>query len=150
MQEIERRFLVKGSPPIEGTGIYMLQGYIHPKKPQVRIRITSTECTLTIKYKTETIGIRDEYEQIIGFEMANELYKKCEYKLQKWRYKIPIMGTLLKWEIDVYPEIHNNLIIAEIELPDIDYDLGELPSWIGKEITGENRYSNISIAGYRK
>lgn len=152
MKEIERKYLVVGQPPIKGiNSVYYMQGYLHTEGPQVRVRISSNLIhTLTIKYKTNTPGIRDEFEQVIPHEMAADLYNRCKYKIRKWRFTIPIPETTLFWEIDKYDSPHNGLMTAEVELPNIDYDLGQLPIWIGKEITGKSKYSNLTLAGYTK
>ena len=49
------------------------------------------------------------------------------------------------WEIDEFLGNNEGLIIAEIELDSLDFNF-TLPSWIGKEITGEIAYLNSSLA----
>lgn len=53
----------------------------------------------------------------------------------------------LCWEIDMFGGDNNGLIIAEIELPSIDYDL-QLPYWIGKEVTDLKLVSNHNLTKY--
>ena len=62
--------------------------------------------------------------------------------LQKVRHYVPHAG--LTWEIDVYDGILKGVEIAEVELDREDRVL-ELPDWVGKEITGNSRYSKISM-----
>ena len=49
------------------------------------------------------------------------------------------------WEIDIFKGKLEGLIIAEIELKSEDEEIGS-PSWCGKEITDDHRYSNASLA----
>ena len=63
--------------------------------------------------------------------------------VEKIRYELPWGG--LTWEIDVFSKENAGLVIAEIELPDELYQI-ELPSWIGKEVTGQSQYYNGSLA----
>lgn len=55
-----------------------------------------------------------------------------------------------KWEIDNFDDavrysVGFDHLIAEIELPDRDTTV-ILPPWIGAEITGDKRYSNVQMA----
>ena len=45
------------------------------------------------------------------------------------------------WEIDVFSGDNLGLIIAEVELKDVDQPI-ELPSWIGREVTAQPQYYN--------
>jgi adenylate cyclase len=45
--------------------------------------------------------------------------------------------------------VHNGLIIAEVEL-DTEDQLVQLPEWLGKEITGDNSWSNWSLSQMTK
>ena len=48
------------------------------------------------------------------------------------------------WEINVYEGILEGIVIAEVELDREDRQL-ELPSWVGEEVTGDERYSKASM-----
>lgn len=148
MIECERKFLISSSPPIEKIiPKFFRQGYLVAKSPQVRIRIIdNAKAYWTIKFKTGDAGTRYEFEeQINDLATAEELFARCEYQLSKYRYELPIEGTKLKWEIDFYK---NSPPVAEIELPNMNYPLPEKPYWLGEEITGNKKYSNLRIAGY--
>lgn len=58
------------------------------------------------------------------------------------RYYVPNAGRT--WEIDVYDGILKGVVIAEVELDRDDRRL-ELPDWVGKEITGDLRYSKFNM-----
>lgn len=62
--------------------------------------------------------------------------------LEKMRYYVPHAG--LTWEIDVYEGLLKGVVIAEVELDREDRAL-QLPDWVGKEITGDLRYSKINM-----
>jgi CYTH domain-containing protein len=49
------------------------------------------------------------------------------------------------YEIDVFNGDLDGLIVAELETADTVED-GRLPGWLGREVTGEIRYSNASLA----
>jgi CYTH domain-containing protein len=62
--------------------------------------------------------------------------------LEKARYYVPHAG--LTWVIDVYDGILKGVVIAEVELDRADRLL-QLPDWIGKEITGDVRYTKFNM-----
>jgi adenylate cyclase len=52
----------------------------------------------------------------------------------------------LVWEVDVFlDEANFTTMIAEVELPDKNYDL-IVPSWVGPEVTGNPDYYNANMA----
>ena len=61
----------------------------------------------------------------------------------KTRYIVP-QGKLF-FEVDVFEGDHKGLILAEIELPNEKASI-DLPSWIGKEVTGDVRYYNSYLS----
>jgi adenylate cyclase len=49
--------------------------------------------------------------------------------------------------VDIFHGSNEGLIIAEVEVPDKDYDLKLTPyGWIGKEVTEDDRYYNSYLA----
>jgi len=62
--------------------------------------------------------------------------------LGKVRNYVPHAG--LTWEIDVYEGILKGVVIAEVELDRADRAL-QLPDWVGKEISGDVRYSKFNM-----
>ena len=59
--------------------------------------------------------------------------------IEKTRYAVP-HGDLA-WEIDVFSGENLGLIIAEVELNDVDQQV-DLPAWIGREVTAQPQYYN--------
>ena len=66
-----------------------------------------------------------------------------EGRVCKTRYYIPYASYL--WEVDVFHEELEGLVIAEVELPSLDAQ-PSLPSWVGEEVTGDIRYYNSALA----
>lgn len=147
MIEIERKFLVKSSEykTLAFKVEVFTQAYIS-KNParSVRIRIVKNEGFLTIKGISKNEGTtRFEWEKKLPIDEALELMKLCEDEvILKNRYFIKHDEVVI--EVDEFLKKNQGLVIAEIELKSVDQKL-RLPSWIGKEITGENKYYNLSL-----
>ncbi len=66
-------------------------------------------------------------------------------RLRKLRYEIPWRNLLI--EIDIYRGRHSGLVVAEVEFSDhVTCRKFKPPSWFGREVTGEKRYSNVRLA----
>jgi adenylate cyclase len=146
--EIERKFLVKGNEWRSlGIGQVYRQGYITTvNSTTVRIRIVGDRGYLTIKGKTNGIA-RSEFEYPIPLEDAQIMLDTlCDRPLiEKIRYKIQL-GDLL-WEVDEFLGENEGLIIAEVELDDVNRTI-ELPDWIAREVSGDRKYYNSNLAKY--
>ena len=144
-KEIERKFLVTGNAwRALAEGEPFRQGYISTVKERVvRVRTVGTRGTLTIKGIT-TRGSRLEYEYEIPVQDANELLEGiCEQQIiEKTRYSIPY-GEFT-WEVDEFHGVNEGLVVAEIELSDIDQDFPN-PDWIGEDVTDDPRYFNSNL-----
>jgi len=68
--------------------------------------------------------------------------------LKKERHELDVNGDI--WEIDVlylHPMGQKHLVVAEIEKPTLeDARKVELPYWVGREVTGDHRFSMVTIA----
>ncbi|QOW10466.1 CYTH domain-containing protein [Kaistella flava (ex Peng et al. 2021)] len=144
--EIERKFLVnhdKWEQVEKPSGEFYRQGYLltDPKKT-IRVRQTSDKGFLTIK-GISVGATRAEYEYEIPFEEAKELLDQFSVaELSKIRYKISIDNHI--WEVDVFSGKNEGLIVAEIELKSED-ETFEIPGWIDREVTGEEKYYNSNL-----
>lgn len=142
-REIERKFLVKDcSYKNEATSCEeILQGYLSSNpEAVVRIRIKGSRGFITVK--SLTVGFtRDEWEYEIPVTDARAMLKLCkpECILEKHRY---VCG---RWEVDEFHGRYEGLVIAEIELDSADEQFN-IPSYIGKEVTGEKKYYNSVMA----
>lgn len=140
--EIERKFLVD-NPPIENLkSLSIQQGYLSNDKDKViRVRTSSTKGFLTIK--GSGLITHKEYEYEIPLDDAIEMLESyCDNKINKERYLYP-MGKHT-WEIDVFKDDNEGLIVAEIELESED-EIFEKPDWIKKEVTGIKKYYNSNL-----
>lgn len=144
-REIERKFLVNNDSyrTLSESSERIRQGYLsrNPERT-VRVRIKGDCGYLTVKGKNAGIE-RAEFEYNIPVEDAEELLQLCEPGIiDKTRYKYTIAGHT--WEIDEFHNIYPEIVVAEIELSDVD-DVIELPEFIGTEVTGDPRYYNSNM-----
>lgn len=147
-KEIERKYLVCGSSyrhqAIQKKD--MMQGYLSlDPDATVRIRIVGDKAFITVK--SRNIGaVRNEWEYPVPIEEAKEMLRSCckSLLIEKTRYIVEAPHNL-KWEIDEFHGSLDGLVIAEIELPDEDFEVA-LPDFIGEDVTGNPRYYNSSLA----
>ncbi len=148
MNEIERKFLVTSNAfLLESSVSYrIVQGYLNSAPERtVRIRIKGTKGYITIKGKGNASGTtRFEWEKEIDLVEAEQLLLLCEEGvIDKIRHEIPVGKHC--FEVDVFAGANQGLIVAEIELHD-ENELFEKPNWIGKEVTGQERYYNAYLS----
>lgn len=145
--EIERKFLVTGSgwAAHAGRPVAIRQAYLaQTGRVSVRVRIKGTDAAfLTVKSAEPGIS-RLEVEAAIPVHEAEELLELRQGSvIEKKRYQVPFGG--LVWEVDVFEGENAGLVIAEVELPDPGFAV-ELPPWIGREVTDDERYYNARLA----
>ena len=144
--EIERKFLVnhdQWEQLEKPSGEFYRQGYLltDPQKT-IRVRQTSDKGFLTIK-GISVGATRAEYEYEIPFEEAKDLLDQFAVaELSKVRFKIAIENHI--WEVDVFSGKNQGLIVAEIELESEGEEF-VLPTWIDREVTGEEKYYNSNL-----
>ncbi len=146
--EIERKFLVKDdSFKTMATAKKVLsQGYLsRDPKRTVRVRICDDKGYLTIKGETDAAGLsRFEWEKEIPEQEAQALLRIClPTVIEKERYIVPYKGMV--FEVDVFHGIHEGLVLAEVELRS-ETQAVTLPPFIGKEVTGNQRYYNSYLS----
>ena len=144
--EIERKFLVKNEEWRKHVSkkISIKQGYIcNTHDCVIRIRITDETAYITVKGRGTSIS-RPEYEYEIPSKDAEEMFQLfCQNaNLEKTRNIVIYEGH--KWEIDEYGGRHKGLITAEVELKTENEEI-IIPSFIGKEVTGEAKYYNSNL-----
>ena len=145
--EIERKFLLRGNAwrPLVNGRVRLRQAYLAQDGGfSTRIRIVDTSsATLTIK--SRKAGVRRlEYEYPIPLADAEALLSLRQGAgIEKVRHHVPWHG--LTWEIDVFEGENAGLVIAEIELGHEQQQF-EMPTWIGAEVTGDERYYNSRLA----
>ena len=145
--EIERKFLVMNDDwRVAATdATHIVQGYlVSSPELTIRARVRGDQAFLTIK--GATIGIsRPEYEYEIPVAEALAMLTDMAVSpvIEKVRHLVPVSGTT--WEVDVFEGDNTGLIMAEVELADAEQRV-ELPTWAGKEVSGDPRFYNVFLA----
>jgi len=144
--EIERRFLIKNDNWKEFIikKIFIEQGYLSKSLDGwiTRIRCTGKNSKITLKKHIK--GFTNfEFEYSIPRNDAATIMSNLSNIIKKERFILEVEKK--SWIIDCFKENNYPLEIAEIELSREEEDLS-FPSFISKEITGLNHYSNFSLA----
>ncbi len=145
--EIERKYLVNSMAwkvkADEGTRL--LQGYMaNTEKVAIRVRIAGEQAWLTLK--SASAGIRRlEFEYPLPVADARQIMDEfCQGQvIDKTRYRLPLGGHV--WEIDVFHDANEGLVLAEIELKNEQDDF-TLPAWIEREVSADKRYYNAYLS----
>jgi CYTH domain-containing protein len=147
--EIERKFELARRPPAleQHPHERIEQGYlaIDPAGTEVRIRRMGDDLTLTVKAGGGLV--RAEEALVLQPAEFDALWPlTLDRRIVKTRYMIPFAGGLTV-EVDVYEEALAGLVIAEVEFPDEPASRAFAPpDWLGREVTGDPRYANRSLA----
>lgn len=148
MIEIERKFLITSQDFKKEafTQNRIKQGYLSsvPERT-VRVRVKADRAFMTVKGASNDSGLsRFEWEKEITLEDANQLLLLCEKGvIDKTRFEVK-KGKHI-YEIDEFYGENEGLIMAEIELNSENENF-EKPSWLGKEVTSDNRYYNSYLS----
>lgn len=148
MLEIERKFLVTSDAfKSEATHKnHIAQGYLnsHPERT-VRVRIKGEIGFVTIKGKGNETGMsRFEWETEIALADVKNLIQLCENGvIDKIRYEVEVGNHT--YEVDEFFGDNEGLVIAEIELKS-EEETFEKPSWLGQEVTNDERYYNAYLS----
>ena len=144
--ETERKFLVKSEfRHLAVREIKIIQSYLSIDLGKtIRLRIADDKAFLTVKSRPQKNSItRNEWEVEIKVRDAEEMMQIClPGRIVKTRYLVP--AGKHTFEIDVFHEKNEGLVIAEIELA-FDDEQFEKPSWLGEEVTGNPRYYNANL-----
>ena len=108
------------------------------------MRVKGDKGFITIKGIGNASGAsRYEWEKEIPVEDVKELLLICEPGvIDKTRYLVK--AGEYTFEVDEFYGDNEGLIVAEVELPDENAAF-ERPSWLGEEVTGDNRYYNSML-----
>jgi adenylate cyclase len=151
--EIERKFLLKNDSWRMTVHHHMriAQAYLNDNEAlqagreqcSVRVRILGQSANINIKSR-ELGAKRQEFEYPVPLKDAESLMElSCNGLIDKTRHLVQF-GTHL-WEIDEFAEENLGLIVAEIELADVDESF-EIPDWLGIEVTDQLRYYNMALS----
>jgi CYTH domain-containing protein len=145
--EIERKFLLDAPPDWlqDCASVRIEQGYlVIAEACEVRLRKADDRRLLTAKRGHGEV--REEAEVDLAADRFDPLWPlTAGQRLQKTRYQVPLEEGL-EAEIDVYQGGLEGLITAEVEFgsPAESRDFTP-PSWLGEEITGDDRYANQTL-----
>ncbi|TPK59735.1 MULTISPECIES: CYTH domain-containing protein [unclassified Mesorhizobium] len=146
-KEVERKFLVSGTAwrDLVEADIRILQFYLAAAPGRtVRVRISDgASARLTLKFGSKARE-RDEFEYPIPLADAVEMLGFAIGRvIEKTRHHVRHGGYL--YEVDVFGGALAGLVMAELETPD-DVPDELLPDWLGREVTGEQKFYNASLA----
>lgn len=152
-KELELKFIVdptKFADIVRGSSarMHITQGYLFGDS-HFRVRNILAEggknSLLTIKSDREGIE-RDEFEYAIPYKEGVALLEKfATATISKTRYLIT--NDRNKWEVDDFHGKNYGLILAEIEIPQEDYNVS-IPDWLALNmpVSDDDRYYNYNLA----
>ncbi len=91
---------------------------------------------------------REEYNLPLTKEAYDHLLPKADgIVLTKRRYRIPIEGTGLTIELDLFSGVYEGLCLAEVEF-ETKQEAEEFvpPDWFGRDVTFSGEYQNSRLA----
>lgn len=141
--EIERKWVSDAAPEVPGRA--MRQGYLAIEGDvSVRLRLTDDRAVLTVKAGGGLA--RTEVELDVAPDEAEALWGHTAGRIDKVRSRVEL-GEGLVAEIDRYAGPLDGLVTVEVEFPDVAA-AGRFvaPAWFGREVTGDHRWSNASLA----
>lgn len=144
--EIERKFLIEDDSwrMAVRRSRELKQGYLQLEgKASVRVRVAGGTASLTIKSGTSGVA-RTEFEYPIPLADAElMLASLCVgTAIVKVRHHVPHAGH--DWEIDEFAGDNTGLVLAELELNDVD-EVFARPAWLGVEVSEDPRYYNTAL-----
>ncbi|MBT8227796.1 MAG: CYTH domain-containing protein [Dactylosporangium sp.] len=145
--EIERKFLLRD----DGWRAHIVssralrQGYLSVDPPRtVRVRLVDDhQAFLTIK-GSRVADRRPEFEYGVPAADARFMLDHlCRRPLiEKVRHHLDLESA--DWTVDEFSGDNAGLVLAEAELPE-GRVLGQLPGWIGQDVTADDRYANAAL-----
>ncbi|RWA60708.1 CYTH domain-containing protein [Mesorhizobium sp.] len=146
-KEVERKFLVSDPAwrSLVEADIRIRQFYVAAQPGRtVRVRISDgRSAELTLKFGDRAREC-DEFEYPIPLHEAEELMAFAIGRvIEKTRHHVRHCGYL--YEVDVFGGALSGLVVAELETPE-DVPDEMLPDWLGREVTGEQKFYNASLA----
>lgn len=151
--EIERKFLVRSLPLLPETRRSFIDQAYLSTAPQSVVRVRSESFRdagnryvelgfITVKGLSRG-ATRPEYEYLIPHPDAVAMISSMsQHRVRKTRIYTPYAGHT--WEVDVFHDDNEGLIIAEVEL-ESEHEVVSIPPWADTELTNDARYSNLSL-----
>ena len=147
-REIERKFLLGRLPDkVNSSRCYIIdQGYLASESAGRQVRLRKKGSATTLTFKVGRGSHREEREIRLSPKQFAALWPATAgRRLRKVRCEVPWKNLVI--EVDIYHGRHAGLVVAEVEFPDrASCRKFKPPSWFGREVTGEKRYSNVRLA----
>jgi CYTH domain-containing protein len=146
-KEVERKFLVRSDAwrDLVSRIVGIRQFYLSIASDRsTRVRISDgTDAKLTFKFGSN-LPERDEFEYPLPLDEALEMQSfALGAVIEKTRHIVLHRGYA--YEVDVFGGMLEGLVVAELETPDFVPNEA-LPEWLGREVTGDQRYSNAVLS----
>ena len=147
--EIERKYLLKELPDLGNFEHHKIEQAYLCTGPVVRVRREDENYYMT--YKGSGMMSREEYNLALTKESYEHLKAKSDGNIiSKIRYLIPLEGTKLVAEVDVFEEPFAPLILAEVEFESEEAaDTFVPPAWFGEDVTFDGRYHNSYMSSIK-
>ena len=146
--EIERRFLIENDQwkKFITHKITLEQGYLSYDLNDwiIRIRFNGKNFKIAIKKHIKNFT-NYEFEYLIPSSDGEQIMSNLTNTIKKERFFLDIDQRI--WIIDSFKEDNYPLEIAEIELTK-EKEKISLPTFLAKEITGLNIFSNLSLINH--
>lgn len=147
--EIERKYLLKELPDLGNFEHHKIEQAYLCTGPVVRVRREDENYYMT--YKGSGMMSREEYNLALTKESYEHLKAKADGNIiSKIRYLIPLEGTKLVAEVDVFEEPFAPLILAEVEFESEEAANTFIPpAWFGEDVTFDGRYHNSYMSSMK-
>jgi adenylate cyclase len=149
VSEVERKFLLDARPADldQHPRRAIEQGYLAVDDTGAEVRVRRSDGTSTLTVKSAPGLERVEEEIPIDARQFESLWPLTEgRRIVKTRHLVPLAGGLTA-EVDEYGERLSGLWTAEIEFPSVEAsEAFPPPGWLGREVTGDKRYANRTLA----
>jgi adenylate cyclase len=145
--EIEYRFLVEGSEwrAHVASAKQIEQGYLFAEKHgNARVRILDgVNAIFTVK-GARSGPRRPEFEWEIALDEARSMIGEICGRPPIVKTRHQIGGLFAEWIVDEFFGENAGLIIAELEV-ETETETFLRPTWLGREVTDDERYSNANL-----
>ena len=145
--EIERKYFIETLPfdPEQYPFHQIEQAYLCTD-PVVRVR--REDDTFYLTYKSRGRMVREEYNLPLTEQAYLHLLEKADGRvLTKRRYLIPIEGTKLTIELDIFSGAYQGLVLAEVEFTtEEEANAFTPPAWFTRDVTFTGEYQNSRLS----
>jgi adenylate cyclase len=147
MIELERKFVLGERPrwldETRSEGIEQAYLVVTDDGWELRVRRIGERFVLTVKHGSGERRVEEEVE--IARDQFESLRALSDSRLEKRRHYVDHGEVTI--EVDVYADALEGLVVAEVEFESQPQaDEFEPPEWLGREVTGDERYANQRLA----